>query len=137
MSRKLTVNSKNNHKNYVYKEGKDTGVSVGRAISKYVRVSPSKIRRVLSLIRGRNYLDALSILAFLPYSACLPIIKVIRSAASNARISKDIQFTSLRLSSIFVNRGLAMKRMRPAARGRGWQFLRLTSHIHVVLTCDS
>ena len=55
-----------------------------RAISKYVRMSPSKIRRVLRQIQGKTYPEALMLLEFMPYASCAPIIKVLRSATANA-----------------------------------------------------
>ena len=54
------------------------------ATAKYVRMSPRKVRRVLDQIRGRSYREALIILEFMPYRACEPILKVLRSAAANA-----------------------------------------------------
>ena len=56
-----------------------------RAVSKYVRMSPSKIRRVLRQIQGKKYSEALLLLEFMPYASCAPIIKVLRSATANAR----------------------------------------------------
>jgi len=56
-----------------------------RAISKYVRMSPSKIRRVLRQIQGKTYPEALMLLEFMPYASCAPIIKVLRSATANAK----------------------------------------------------
>ena len=47
-----------------------------RAIARYVRMSPYKVRRVLDQIRGRSYREALIILEFMPYKACEPILKV-------------------------------------------------------------
>ena len=61
-----------------------------RAVSKYIRMSPSKIRRVLQQIQGKSYRDALLILEFLPYSSCEPIIKVLRSAAATLKIIKAL-----------------------------------------------
>jgi hypothetical protein len=66
-----------------------------RAVSKYIRMSPSKIRRVLRQIQGKNYKDALIILEFLPYASCEPIIKVLRSAAANAKHNKGFDESKL------------------------------------------
>ena len=55
-----------------------------KAVSKYIRMSPSKVRRVLRQIQGKSYKDALILLEFMPYASCEPIIKVLRSAAANA-----------------------------------------------------
>ena len=56
-----------------------------RAVSKFVRMSPSKIRRVLRQIQGKTYPEALLLLEFMPYASCAPIIKVLRSATANGR----------------------------------------------------
>ena len=56
-----------------------------QAIAKYVRMAPSKIRRILRLIQGKSYQEALTLLEFLPHASCEPIIKVLRSAAANAK----------------------------------------------------
>ena len=55
-----------------------------KAIAKYIRMSPHKIRRVLNQLRGLSYQEALMILEFLPYNASAPIWQVIHSAAANA-----------------------------------------------------
>jgi large subunit ribosomal protein L22 len=62
-----------------------TNQNQSRAVSKYIRMSPQKIRRVLTQIKGKSYQNALTVLDFLPYSSCEPIIKVLRSAAANAK----------------------------------------------------
>ena len=58
-----------------------------RAVSKYVRMSPSKIRRVLRQIQGKTYSEALLLLEFMPYASCVPTIKVLHCTTS---ISKKI-----------------------------------------------
>ena len=55
-----------------------------KAVGKYLRMSPSKVRRVLDQIRGRNYKDTVMILEFMPYRCCDAILKIVKSAASNA-----------------------------------------------------
>ena len=52
-----------------------------KAIARYIRVSPYKVRRVLDQIRGLSYREALIILEFTPYRACEPVLKVLRSVA--------------------------------------------------------
>ena len=56
-----------------------------RAVAKYIRMSPHKVRRVLNQIRGCSYEDALMILEFLPYRASGPVWQVVHSAAANAQ----------------------------------------------------
>jgi len=104
-----------------------------RAVSKYVRMSPNKVRRVLRQIQGKSYKEALLILEFLPYASCEPIIKVLRSAAANARHNKGFDETDLTVKSTFADQGPTMKRFRPRAQGRAYRILKFTSHITIVL----
>ena len=104
-----------------------------RAVSKYVRMSPSKIRRVLRQIQGKSYRDALLILEFLPYASCEPIIKVLRSAVANAKHNKGFDEKNLIVKSAFANQGPTMKRFRPRAQGRAYRIQKATSHITIIL----
>jgi len=104
-----------------------------RAVSKYIRMSPSKIRRVLRQIQGKSYKDALLILEFLPYSSCEPIIKVLRSAAANSKHNKGFEEDNLIVKSAFANQGPTMKRFRPRAQGRAYRIQKATSHITIIV----
>ena len=104
-----------------------------RAVSKYIRMSPSKIRRVLRQIQGKSYKDALIILEFLPYASCEPIIKVLRSAAANAKHNKGFDESKLIVKAAFADQGPTMKRFRPRAQGRAYRILKATSHITIIV----
>ena len=104
-----------------------------RAVSKYVRMSPSKIRRVLRQIQGKTYSEALLLLEFMPYASCAPIIKVLRSATANARNKFGLDETKLVIKSAFADQGPTMKRFRPRAQGRAYRILKATSHITIVM----
>ena len=104
-----------------------------RAISKYVRMSPSKIRRVLRQIQGKTYSEALLLLEFMPYASCAPIIKVLRSATANARNNFGMDEKELVIKSAFADQGPMMKRFRPRAQGRAYRILKATSHITIVM----
>ena len=105
-----------------------------RAVSKYVRMSPSKIRRVLRQIQGKTYSEALLILEFMPYASCAPIIKVLRSATANARNNFGMDEKKLVIKSAFADQGPTMKRFRPRAQGRAYRILKATSHITIIVT---
>ena len=104
-----------------------------RAVSKYVRMSPSKIRRILRQIQGKSYSEALLILEFMPYASCAPIIKVLRSATANARNNFGLDEKDLVVKSAFADQGPTMKRFRPRAQGRAYRILKATSHITIVM----
>ena len=104
-----------------------------RAVSKYIRMSPSKIRRVLRQIQGKTYSEALLLLEFMPYASCTPIIKVLRSATANARNNFGMDEKKLVVKSAFADQGPTMKRFRPRAQGRAYRILKATSHITIVM----
>ena len=105
-----------------------------RAVSKYIRMSPSKVRRVLRQIQGKNYKDALILLEFMPYASCEPILKVLRSAAANAQNNMNLDEKSLFVKSAFADQGPVMKRFRPRAQGRAYRILKATPHITIVMS---
>ena len=104
-----------------------------KAVAKYIRMSPQKVRRVLNQIRGRSYQDALMILEFLPYYAREPVWQVVHSAAANAKTNKGLDKKKLIIEKAFVNEGPKLKRIRPRAQGRAYRILKPTCHITIVM----
>ncbi|MGD1850446.1 MAG: 50S ribosomal protein L22 [Cyanophyceae cyanobacterium] len=105
-----------------------------KATARYVRMSPRKVRRVLNQIRGRTYAEALVILEFMPYRACEPVRKVLRSAAANAENNEGLDPRSLVVSTAFADQGPSLKRFRPRAQGRAYQIRKPTCHITVAVS---
>jgi len=104
-----------------------------KAIARYIRMSPHKVRRVLDQIRGRTYQEALIILEFMPYRSCEPVLKVLRSAAANAENNEGMDRSKLVVSQAFADQGPALKRFRPRAQGRAYQIRKPTCHITVAV----
>lgn len=104
-----------------------------RAIARYIRISPSKVRIVIDLVRGKSYYDALAILQNTPKSACEPLVKVLNSAAANAEVNSGMSKDDLFVAEIFADAGPTLKRFTPRARGRASSILKRSSHITVVL----
>ncbi|MCA2686813.1 MAG: 50S ribosomal protein L22 [Microcystis sp.] len=104
-----------------------------KASARYIRMSPLKVRRVLDQIRGRSYREALIILEFMPYRACDPILKVLRSAVANAEHNEGLDPTTLVVSQAFADGGPTLKRFRPRAQGRAYQIRKPTCHITVAV----
>lgn len=104
-----------------------------KAIARYIRMSPHKVRRVLDQIRGRTYREALVILEFMPYRACDPVLKVLRSAVANAEHNLGVDPASLVVSEAFADQGPSLKRYRPRAQGRAYMIRRPTCHITVAV----
>ncbi|MEM9538987.1 MAG: 50S ribosomal protein L22 [Cyanobacteria bacterium P01_E01_bin.42] len=104
-----------------------------KATARYIRMSPRKVRRVLDQIRGRSYREALIILEFMPYRACEPILKTLRSAAANAEHNNGFDRTSLVVSTAYADMGPKLKRYRPRAQGRAYQIQKPTCHITIAV----
>ena len=69
-----------------------------KAIARFIRMSPFKVRRVLDQIRGRSYREALIVLEFMPYRACDPVLKVLRSAVANAEHNAGLNPADLKIT---------------------------------------
>ncbi|MBD1840637.1 50S ribosomal protein L22 [Coleofasciculus sp. FACHB-64] len=104
-----------------------------KAIARYIRMSPHKVRRVLDQIRGRSYREALIVLEFMPYRACDPVRKVLRSAAANAEHNAGLDPARLVVSKAYADQGSTLKRFRPRAQGRAYQIRKPTCHITVAV----
>ena len=104
-----------------------------KAVAKYIRMSPHKIRRVIDQIRGRSYQEALMVLEFLPYNASGPIWQVIHSAAANASHNYGLDKKKLFVEEIFADEGPRLKRIRARAQGRAYKILKPTCHITVIM----
>lgn len=104
-----------------------------KAILKYARIAPRKVRRVTDLIKGKKAGDAMINLDFLPHKGSEIVSKVLKSAMANAEQKKVADPESMKISKVFVNQGPTMKRMTPRAMGRADVIKKRTSHITVIL----
>ena len=105
-----------------------------KAIAKYVRMSPSKIKPVVDLVRGKdlNENEALTILKFTPGKGAEIVEKVVQSAAANADV-KEMNADNLYVSEVYAHQGPTMKRWRAGAQGRASIILKRSSHVGVTL----
>ncbi|MGL6014834.1 MAG: 50S ribosomal protein L22 [Selenomonadaceae bacterium] len=104
-----------------------------KAVAKYVRVAPRKVRVVMDLIRGKNIGEALAILKFTPKVGADVIEKVLKSAVANAEHNFDMNVDKLYVASAFVDQGPTLKRIHPRSRGQAFKILKRTSHVTVVV----
>jgi large subunit ribosomal protein L22 len=105
---------------------------------RHIRVTPTKARRVVNMIRGKQAQEAQAILKFAPQGASEPVYKLVASAMANARVKADasnsyLDEQDLFVSSAYVDEGTTLKRFQPRAQGRAFQILKRTSHITIVL----
>jgi large subunit ribosomal protein L22 len=103
------------------------------AIARQIRISPTKVRRVVDLVRGMDVSDALSTLRFTPQAASEPVYKVLASAAANAEQADSLKRADLYVSQAFVDEGVTMRRIRPRAKGSASRILKRSSQITVVV----
>jgi large subunit ribosomal protein L22 len=105
-----------------------------RAVAKYVRISPQKVRQLVDGVKGKPVEDGLNLLKFMPQKAASIVEKTIRSAVANADQLQNMDVDSLVIQNITANQGPTLKRFRARARGRGTRILKRTSHITVILS---
>lgn len=96
-------------------------------------MSPTKVRRVIDIVRGLDVNDALAVLKFAPQAAAGPVYKVVASAAANAESSESLRADDLFISQAFVDEGVTLRRIRPRAKGSASRIMKRGSHITVVV----
>ena len=106
-----------------------------RALARYVRVSPSKVRVVLDLIRGSDVERAREILRFCDRDAAEVVGKVLDSAVANASANHELHDSEeLYVSACYADEGPTLKRWRPRARGRATRIRKRTCHVTVLVS---
>lgn len=108
-----------------------------RAVTKYVRISPNKVRKLVDSVKGKPVEKALDSLKFMPLKAAKIVEKTMRSAVANADQHPDIDVDNLVVRNVIADQGPTLKRFRARARGRGTRILKRTSHITVILAEES
>jgi len=106
---------------------------VTRAVLRYVRISPRKVRPVIPLVKGKNPKEAIAILFCVKKKASLYLIDLLNSAIANAKRIQGIDIDNLYISNLIANGGPQMKRFRAASMGRASNIRKRTSHITVEL----
>ena len=111
-------------------ENKDTRP---RAVAKYIRISPTKVKIVVDLIRGKSVAQANAILALTPKAAAEPLAKLVKSAAANAENNHGMDPEKLYVAETYATPGPIIKRFMPRAQGRAYRINKRTSHVTVVV----
>lgn len=104
------------------------------ATAKRLQISPQKARLVVDQVRGKPVSDALDILSFSNRKGAVLVRKVLESAIANAENNQGADIDELKVSQVFVNEGMTMKRIKPRAKGRADRILKRSSHITVTVT---
>ena len=103
-----------------------------KAIAKYVRMSPIKLKPVADLVRGKDVNEALTILKFTPGKGAEIVEKVVQSALANADV-KEMDTDNLYVAEVYANQGPTMKRWKTGSQGRASIILKRSSHVGVTL----
>jgi large subunit ribosomal protein L22 len=111
----------------------ETEYPTATAKARFVRVSATKARRVIDLVRGKSVSEALDILRWAPQAASEPVAKVIASAAANAQNNEGLDPSTLVVATVYADEGPTAKRIRPRAQGRAFRIRKRTSHITVIV----
>ena len=104
-----------------------------RAVHKFARISPRKVRPLADLIRGKQADKALSILRYMPHRGARMLEKVLKSALGNAEHQRAAHVEQLVVADARVDGGPMVKRVRPRARGMAFLVRMRMSHIRVTL----
>ena len=104
-----------------------------KAIAKYVRISPRKVKIVIDLIRGKNVDEAAAILTYTPKAASPVVLKVLNSAIANAVNNQELDRKELYVAEVYANPGPTLKRYVARSRGSASPMLKRISHISVLL----
>jgi len=104
-----------------------------RAVARHVRISPTKARRVVNLVRGLPAKEALTVLQFAPQAASEQVYKVLASAIANAENNERLDPDALLVAEAFVDEGPTLKRFRPRAQGRAYRIRKRTCHITIAV----
>jgi large subunit ribosomal protein L22 len=104
-----------------------------KAVARFVRISPRKVRLIMDEIRGRKVEEALRLLTYSPQKGATLLKKLIDSAVANASANAEIDVDTLFIKRIFADEGPSWKRFQPRAMGRATRIKKRTSHLTVIL----
>ncbi len=104
-----------------------------RAMTRFLRVSPRKVRLVVDQIRGKEVESALNILKFTPKRAAGIVTRVLRTAIANAENTQSVDVDRLYVKRVTVDEGGMWKRFMPRAQGRATRIRKRLSHITIVI----
>ena len=103
-----------------------------KAIKKYIRISPLKLRRITNTLKGEYVGDALNILTLQSNKASGHIKNALKSAIANA-FAKKMKEEDMFISEIVVEKGPYFKRIKAKSRGRAALLLKPTSHLRITV----
>ena len=107
-----------------------------KAVGKYLRISPYKVRPFVRNLRNKSVEDSLNVINFSLRKAAQVVGKVFKSAIANAEDHGDLDIEFLKVKDVFVDEGPTMRRFLPRAMGRATRIRKRSCHVTVVLCED-
>ena len=104
------------------------------ASAKRLKISAQKVRLVADQIRGKPVAEVLDLLSFSTQKASVLMRKTVESVVANAENNEGADIDELKISEVYVNEGMTMKRIRPRAKGRADRIFKRSSHITVTVS---
>ncbi|MEA2015369.1 MAG: 50S ribosomal protein L22 [Actinomycetota bacterium] len=105
-----------------------------KAVERYIRISPRKIRYIVDMIKSKPVEDVIGILTLTPKGAAAAVKKAVESAVANATENHEMNEEDLFISKIVVSEGPVLKRFKPRARGRATRIRKRTAHLSVYIS---
>ena len=106
-----------------------------KAILRYARISPRKVKIVIDLIRNKPVGEAMGILKNTPKAASEILIKLLNSAIANATANHNMDLEKLYVAETYANPGPILKRIMPRAQGRAFRIKKRTSALYYSIFC--
>ena len=103
------------------------------AVARYIRITPSKVRIILDLIRGKDYKEAEAILEYNASPAGKTVLSVLKSAGANAENNLGMNKANLYVAECYADGAAVLKRYQPVSKGRAHSIKKRTSHITIIL----
>lgn len=104
-----------------------------KAVTKYLRISPRKVNRLLVLVRGKGVKEAAAILKFMPHKGAKLAWETLKSAVANAKHNNKMKEEAMIVKEAYVGAGPTYKRYQPKGRGRIYSIFKRTCRITFIV----
>ena len=92
-------------------------------------ISAQKVRLVADEVRGKSIERALDILTYSNKKGAVFVKKCLNSAIANAEHNNGLDIDTLKVSTIYVDEGITLKRILPRAKGRADRISKRTARM--------
>jgi large subunit ribosomal protein L22 len=104
-----------------------------KAFVKNIRIAPKKLNLIAEMVRGKSASEALGLLKYLPKRGAPFLYKAVSSAVKNAENNDNQKERDLFIETIYVGKGITLKRFMPVSRGRAHTIRKRCTMLTVML----